>query len=147
MLDQVIPTLENNGIFSCKQDVGRKVICGNSIIVGVNKSTDIVNSIGYYPDDVVKIDAILQKYGPPDVVHVIPTGIPEGPTTAILLFFDKLKMRIELPESQGTNYAVSASSKVELINYFDDILYSEMTENIFSQPWKGYGVYQPEPKQ
>jgi hypothetical protein len=56
-------------------------------------------------------------------------------------------MRIELSEAQGTNNDVSASSEIELINYFDDIMYFEITKNIFSQPWKGYGVYQPDLKQ
>ena len=143
MIDQVIPILDDNRIYPCIQDTSTSVFCSNKILVEVNSSSYLVVAIGYYPNVKISIGEIILKYGEPNIIHVVPTGIPEGPTTVILLLFDELGMRIRLPTIDGREYKLSASSKVELVNYFDEVLYQEMRQNLFSQPWNGYGAYYP----
>lgn len=141
--DQAVSMLESNDIYPCYQDTLSTILCGDSITIGASESTTIVDSIGYYPDIEVSIGELIFKYGAPNILHVIPTGTPEAPTIVMLLLFDTLKMRIRLSEIEGISYTVTTSSKIELINYFDDILYSEVAANMFSQSWKGYGTYMP----
>lgn len=142
-LEQVIPTLEESGIVTCKQDVELRILCGNNILIGTNESTTFVDRIGYEPSNTIFLRDVIAKYGSPELVHVIPTGIPEAPTTDTLLFFDEWEMRIRLPTVDGMNYIVSGSSEVELVNYFDETLYNELRQNVYSQPWGGYATYQP----
>lgn len=137
--DQAISILESNDIYPCYQESPSIIVCGDSIIIGGSQSTALVDSIGYYPNMDISIGELILKYGSPNTLHVIPSGIPEAPTTAILLFFDALKMRVHLPEVDATEYAVSNLSKVEYIDFFDESLYSELTVNMFSQTWDGYG--------
>ncbi len=47
---QVISILERNDIYPCYQDTLSTILCGDSIIIGANRSTTVVDSIGYYPD-------------------------------------------------------------------------------------------------
>jgi len=140
--EQAIPTLEAHNINSCAHDSDLTILCDSRILIGANPSTFIVDSIGYYPDNAIYIREIISKYGTPDSTHVVPSGIPEAPTTVMLLFFDKLGMRIRLPENDGGNYTIVSTTTVELVNYFDKTNYAEVKENQFSQPWKGYGTYQ-----
>jgi len=132
-LEQVILILEDNGISSYSQDEEPKILCRNRIVVGVNKSTFIVDSIGYYPNITITVEEIILKHGAPDAIQVIPTSIPEAPKTAILLMFDELRMRIIPPEIDGREYFISGSTEIESVNYFDETLYAETNDSTFSQ--------------
>jgi len=140
---QVISVLEENGISSCIKDDSMEVFCDEKIVIGGDPSTNLVNGVGYYPEHPISLDQIISTYGSPDTIQVIPTSIPEAPKTVILLMFDELRMRIRLPEIDGTEYFVSASIEVELVNYFDYIIYAAMNKNVYAQSWNGYGVYMP----
>lgn len=144
-IEQVIPLLENNGISSCSQDSEMRISCGTVVLVGANRSTAIVDRIGFAPSNTIFIQDVIEKYGQPNLMHVVPAGIPEAPTITILLFFDSIKMRIHLPErGADEGYPVSGQTEIEWVTYFDDVLYADIRENMFSQPWNGYGSYQPD---
>lgn len=141
--DRVIPILEEQGFHQCIEDSENNIRCAERAVVSFASSTNIIIGIGYYPDSDISIEKLIVKHGDPDVVTVIPSGIPEAPSSTILLFFDKLNMRIRLPEVIAVDYPITKSTKVELVNYFGDTLYSEQRDSMFSQPWKGYGTYRP----
>lgn len=142
--DQVVPVLESNGIFPCFHDDPTTILCGYKILVGMSSSTNLVDSVGYYPDTVISIKELLFKYGVPNTLLVVPTGIPEATKIVVLLLFDTLKMRIILPEIDGREYSVTSSTKIELVNYFDDTIYAGINGGLFSQSWKGYTTYTPD---
>ena len=141
--DKAVYLLEEQGFHQCSQDSENNIVCNERILIGLNSSTSIVDGIGYVPDSTLSVEEIIAKYGNPDIITVTPSGIPEAPATTVLLFFDRLNMRIRLPEVLEVDYLVTNSSKVELITYFDGTHYSAQKDGMFSQPWIGYGAYKP----
>lgn len=142
-IEKVISTLEENGLSPCIQNEKMTILCGDNFI-GADPETHLVNGIGYYPDSSIYVEEIILEHGAPDSIQVIPTGIPEAPKIVVLLLFDTLKMRIILPEIDGREYSVTSSTKIELVNYFDDTIYAEINGDLFSQSWKGYTTYTPD---
>jgi hypothetical protein len=142
-LEQVIPILEENSSFTCKQDNEMRIKCGHSVIIWVNQSTKIVDTIGFDPSESIFVHDVIEKYGQPDLVQATPSGIPEAPMTTMLLFFDSIKMRVHLPAINGEEYAVSYQTEVEWVTYLDDPLYLDLRANSYSQPWAGYDTYMP----
>lgn len=141
--DSIIPILEEHGFHKCGQDLEGNVRCAERILISFSQTTSIVNGIGYYLEKKVSVEEIIDKFGSPDTIVVVPGGIPESPATTVLLLYDELKMRLRLPEIESVDYHISETTEIELVNYFDDTAYAEQQENIFSQGWQGYGVYEP----
>lgn len=141
--DSIVTILEEQGFHQCDQDLEGNVRCAERILISWLPETNIVNGIGYYLERKVTVEEVVKKYGDPDIVVIVPTGIPETPATTVLLLFDEYKMRLRLPEADLADYHISETTEIELVNYFDDVNYAEQRENMFSQSWQGYGVYEP----
>jgi hypothetical protein len=140
--DQTFTILSNYGRNSCKQNTTElTILCDKRNFIGANLSTRLINRIGFYPQIAVSVEEIILKYGNPSSLQIFIGGIPEAPMISMLLLFDDLNMRIHLPEKEGTEYIIEKTTKIELINYFDNELYSKVNEDEFSQLWNGYGTY------
>jgi hypothetical protein len=149
-LDQALVLLNDYGIAPCVRDADPSITCAYRIRIGADTTSGLVDAIGYIIDDgmTVTVENVIDKYGDPDVIHMIPTELPESPSISVLVFYDELQMRIELTEVDGTEYLVSPSSQIDLVTCFlDHSVYLDLRQVKFSQPWKGYGLYQIEPGQ
>lgn len=141
--DEALNTLPKFGRNACIENASKLTIhCDEGIFIGANSSTRLVNRIGYYPAGDVSVSGVIQKFGEPNIVAVLPGAVPESSKVSITLFFDDLMMKIQLPEIDGSSYLLEGDTEVYLINYFDLEIYQDVTnDNYFSQSWKGYGVY------
>lgn len=142
--DEALNTLPKFGRNACIGNTSKLTIhCDEGIFIGANSSTRLVNRIGYYPAGNVSVSRVIQKFGEPNIVMVLPGATPEFSKISIILFFDDLMMKIQLPEIDGSSYLLEGDTAVYLINYFDLEIYQDVTNDIyFSQSWKGYGVYE-----
>lgn len=142
--DEALNTLPKFGRNACIENASKLTIhCDEGIFIGANSSTRLVNRIGYYPAGDVSVSGVIQKFGEPNIVAVLPGAVPESSKVSIILFFDDLMMKIQLPEIDGSSYLLEGDTEVYLINYFDLEIYQDVTnDNYFSQSWKGYGIYE-----
>jgi len=148
-LDQVIPMLEQRGLSECQTEesvswVG--ITCGYSVVVQVDKATSIVNATGFFPSVPISLRQIIEKYGEPGFVSLHAEGTTEAPTSRMSLFWDVLKMTVEMPQINSHIYALEETTKTEMVIFLDEAQYIESNKISFGEyykRWNGYGVYQP----
>ncbi len=146
--DQVMPTLEKNGIASsdCLTEPNVSWFlfnCGvGRLNVQVDTQTNIVNAVWLLPNDSISLGEIIEKYGEPNYVTVD----QEAPGTIHPRFYwNSIRMLVLLPEISGESYDVEKTTEVEGIDFSDETLYraSEKESDPYYKPWNGYGMYQP----
>lgn len=145
--DQVLPTLEKNGIARSKCLEEPSVswylfTCGaGRLNVQVDTQTNIVVAVWLLPNDSISLGEMIEKYGEPNYV----TLDQETPGAIHPRFYwNSIRMLVVLPEIPGNTYDVEKTTAVEIIRFSDENLYriSEKATNSYSKPWKGYGIYQ-----
>ena len=148
-LDQVIPILEQNGLSECYREDNLSwigITCGYSVVVQVDKPTNMVNVTGFYPSSPISLGEIIEKYGEPDFVTLHPYGPTEAPTSRMNLFWDSLQMTVEMPEINSPMYALEEKTTTEMVIFLDEEHYTDSSEVEFGEHykrWNGYGTYQP----
>jgi hypothetical protein len=145
--DQVVPTLEKNGIASskCFQEPSvswHLFTCGaGRLNVQVDTQINIVNAVELLPNDSISLGEMIEKYGEPNYV----TLDQEAPGTIHPRFYwNSIRMSVVLPEIPGNTYDVEKTTAVEGIQFSDENLYriSDKETGSYYKPWKGYGIYQ-----
>ena len=148
-LDQVIPTLQQNGLSECLTEENLSwigVTCGYSVVVQVDKATSLVNGTGFYPSVPISLAEIIEKYGEPDFVSLQAEGPAETPTSRLSLFWDELKMTVEMPQVNSHIYALAGTTTAEMVIFLDEAQYIDSNKISFGEyykRWNGYGAYQP----
>jgi hypothetical protein len=146
--DQVMPTLEKNGITSSNCLTEPNVSwflfnCGvGRLNVQVDTQTNIVNAVWLLPNDSISLGKIIEKYGEPNYVTVD----QEAPGTIHPRFYwNLIRMLVLLPEISAEAYDIEKTTEVEGIDFSDENLYrtSEKESDPYYKPWNGYGMYQP----
>ncbi len=99
----------------------------------------IVSTISFKPSQEITVSEIIQNYGEPEAVIALPQDMDvESPYNMTLLFLSK-NMIIGLPE-QGTKYFdLEQTTIIRGASYYFKSVFEE--NDIFNQPWKGYGKY------
>ncbi len=148
-LDQVIPTLQQNGLSECltEENLSRiGITCGYSVIVQVDRATSIVNATGFYPSVPISLGRIIEKYGEPGFISLHAEGLAEAPTSRMSLFWDTLKMTAEMHQIDSHIYALEETTTVEMVLFLDEAQYIDSSEISFGEyykRWNGYDAYQP----
>lgn len=148
-LDQVIPMLEQNGLSECQTEESASwtsIICGYRVVVQVDKATNVVNVTGFYPSVPISLGEIIEKYGEPDFVSLQADGSAEAPASRISLFWNKLKMTVEMPQIDSHIYALEGTTTAEMVIFLDEAQYIDSNKISFGEyykRWNGYGDYQP----
>jgi hypothetical protein len=148
-LDQVIPMLEQNGLSECQREESASWIgisCGYSVVVQVDRATSVVNATGLYPSVPISLRQIIEKYGEPDFVSLRAEDSPDGPASRISLFWNQLKMTVEMPQIDSHIYALEGTTTAEMVIFLDEAQYIDSNEISFGEyyrRWNGYGAYQP----
>ena len=146
-LDQVIPTLEQNGLSPCSREDNLSwigITCGYSVVVQVDSATSLVNGTGLYPSLPVSVGEIIEKYGEPAFVVLQADGTLEAPTSRMWLFWDELNMTVEMPQVDSHSYALEGTTTVEMVMFLDEKNYTDASEVSFGdyyKRWNGYGSY------
>ena len=148
-LDEVIPILKQNGLSECQTEESASwigITCGYSVVVQVDKPTNMVNATWFYPSAPLSLGEIIEEYGEPDYVTLIANDSPDGPSSRISLFWDKLNMIVEMPPIESHMYVLEGTTNPEIVGFLDEEQYTDSSEVEFGeyyQRWNGYGVYQP----
>jgi len=145
--DQVMPTLEKNGIPSSKCLTEPNVswflfTCGaGRLNVQVDTQTNIVNGVWLLPNDSISLGEIIEKYGEPNYVTINQETLG---TIHPRFYWNSIRMLVSLPEISGETYDVQKTTEVEGIDFSDENLYriSDKETEPYYKPWKGYGTYQ-----
>jgi hypothetical protein len=145
--DQVLPTLEKNGIASSKCFQEPSVswylfTCGaGRLNVQVDTQTNIVNAVELLPNDSVSLGAIIEKYGEPNYVTLDQETLD---TIHPRFYWNSIRMLVMLPKLSGETYNVKRTTEVEAISFSDENLYrlSDKETEPYYKPWNGYGIYQ-----
>ena len=147
--DQVMPTLEKNGIASsvCLTEPNVSWFlfnCGvGRLNVQVDTQTQIVNAVWFHPNDSISLGEIIEKYGEPNDVTVDQEGAPG--TIHPRFYWNLIRMLVSLPETSGKTYDIEKITVVEGIDFLDENLYRapDKETDQYYKPWDGYGIYQP----
>jgi hypothetical protein len=148
-LDQVIPMLQQNGLSECYREDNLSwigITCGYSVVVQVDSATSIVNGTGFYPSIPISLQEIIEKYGDPDFVSLRAEDSPNGPSSRISLFWDKLNMTVEMPRIESHMYVLEGTTNPEMVLFSNEEHYTDSSEiqfGEFFQRWNGYSTYQP----
>jgi hypothetical protein len=148
-LDQVIPTLEQNGLSDCLTEDSASwigITCGYSVVVQVDKPANLVNVIGFYPSRPISLGEITERYGEPDFVTLQPDGPTEAPTSRMHLYWDSLQMTVAMPQINSHMYTLEATTTAEMVIFLDEAQYIDSSQAEFGEfykLWNGYGTYQP----
>jgi hypothetical protein len=119
----------------------RGINCQFIMNISFQLGTDIVYAVGFRPSQKITVEDVITKYGKPDSVSVLPSGIPEDPHTVMLLYYNRMNTRLNLPDQTGITFLVKPSTEVENIAYFDVDRYEKFLRHSF-QKWEDYGEYQ-----
>jgi hypothetical protein len=106
----------------------------------------IDSAMGFAPIVSVPLDEVIEYYGDPDYVWFTSDSTTEGTTTELLLYWDSVKMFVELPEIADKTYPVQGKTNIELIIFYDDQDVITVAGKPLSEEktaWRGYGDYQP----
>ena len=147
-LDQVIPILEQNGLSDCQTEDSASwigITCGYSVVVQVDKPTNLVNATGFYPSIPISLGEIIEKYGEPDFVALRAEDSPDGPSSRITLFWDSLRMTVAMPKINSHIYVLEGTTNPEMVGFLDEEHYTDSSDvefGEFFQQWNGYGTYQ-----
>jgi hypothetical protein len=149
--DQVLPTLEKNGITisNCLTEPNISWFlfnCGvGRLNVQVDTHTNIVNGVWLLPNDSISLGEIIEKYGDPNFLLLSPEIGPEGPATQMFIYWDSIRMGVVLPKVDGKIYIVKNTTVVEGIGFSDETTYQgshAIEVGTPYPPWNGYGAYQ-----
>lgn len=145
--DQVLPTLEKNGVAGSKCFQEPSVswylfTCGGGRLnVQVDTRTNMVVAVWLLPNDSISLGEIIDKYGEPNYV----TLDQEAPGAIHPRFYwNSMRMVVLLPQIPGNTYDIKETTMVERISFSDDSVYrtSDKVPNSYYNLWKGYGIYQ-----
>lgn len=145
--DQVLPTLEKNGVAVsvCLTEPNVSWFlfnCGaGRLNIQVDTQTNIVNAVWFLPNDSVSLGEIIEKYGEPNYVTVDQDGAPG--TIHPRFYWNSLRLLVTLPEISGETYDVQKTTGVEEINFLDENLYrtSDKKTDPYYKSWNGFGRY------
>jgi hypothetical protein len=149
--DQVMPTLEKNGIVSSVCITEPNVSwflfnCGaGRLNVQVDTQTKLVNAVWFVPNDPISLGEMIDKYGSPNYLTLDQEGAPG--TIHPRFNWNSMRMLVTLPEISCKTYDIQETSKVEGIEFSDEHLYrtADKASDPYFKAWDGYGVYQPPP--
>ena len=145
--DQVLPTLERNGIArsKCLEEPSISwylFTCGaGRLNVQVDTQTNIVSAVWLLPNDPISLGEMIEKYGEPNYV----TLDQEAPGTIHPRFYwNSMRMVVVVPQIPGNRYDVETTTEVEGISFSDESVYriSDKVPNSYYKPWNGYSIYQ-----
>jgi len=145
--DQVMPTLEKNGIASskCLQEPNVSwylFTCGaGRLNVQVDTQTNIVVAVWLLPNDPISLGQMIEKYGEPNYVSLDQEALG---TIHPRFYWNSMRMVVVVPQITGNRYDVETTTEVERISFSDESVYriSDKVPNSYYKPWNGYGIYQ-----
>lgn len=145
--DQVLPTLEKNGIASSKCLEEPNVswylfTCGaGRLNVEVDTQTKIVVSVWLLPNASISFGEMIEKYGEPNYATLDQEGLD---TIHPRFYWNSIRMSVVLPKISGNTYDVKKTTVVEGISFSDENVFrvSDKVPNTYHKLWKGYGIYQ-----
>ena len=146
-LEQVIPELEKNGITGCLEEPSvswAAFHCGG-LDVQVATDTNVVNGVWFKPQVPISLADSIGKYGEPNLVTLSPEGPQEEPTIGMIVYWDSLRMLVEMPKVYGKFYVVERTTEVRSVTFLDEELYfgsSEIEFGDYHNPWNGYSIYE-----
>ncbi|HET9906448.1 MAG TPA: hypothetical protein VFQ23_07400 [Anaerolineales bacterium] len=144
--DQVLPTLEKNGIARSKCIEEPSVswylfTCGaGRLNVQVDTQTNIVSAVWIRPNDPISLGAMIETYGEPNYV----TLDQETPDAIHPRFYwNSMRMVVVVPQIPGNTYDIEKITAVEGVSFSDENLYrlADKETSSYYKPWKGYGMY------
>ena len=121
---------------------------GHRDYVHVEKTSDIdlQTASGFVPTVYVPLDEVIEYYGEPDSVWFTSDSTTEVRTIGVLLYWNSVKLFVELPQIKGKTYPVHRKTSIERVIFFDDqdvIVWAGKPISEEKAAWRGYGDYQP----
>jgi len=121
---------------------------GRGHMVGVQMDTpsSTIFAQGFTPIVSISLGEIIEKYGEPDYVRLNPNDLPGTTETQVALYWDSVKMSVELPQIRSKVYVVKKTTDVAMVIFFDEEQYFGLSEIPFGNEkiaWNGYSNYSP----
>ena len=131
-------------IFGYYAPVGR----GHGVGVYLDTATDTYTGTGFSPIVSISLEELIENYGDPESLWLLPGGTSNAPSTQMVLYWDSIGMFIELPEIENTTYIVKKTTRVEMIIFFNEenegpvLAIARKPLGLQKIQWEGYGDYQ-----
>ena len=91
---------------------------GGSVYIETAKDIDIQTARTFVPTVSVPLDEVIEYYGYPDYVWFTSDNATENPGTGLLLYWDSVKMFVELPQIADKTYPVYRKTDIERIIFY-----------------------------
>jgi len=138
---------ENIGLSRCLSwdsidDGGtRGISCDKFEFTFTFQQDDIVDGIGFIPHEEVTINEVIAIYGNPNGLSVVENVDDMGNIIGvrIILYYDSIYTRLDLPEQVGSIYEIIPETLVASVSYLDRSTYDRYINR--TKPWAGYGEY------
>jgi hypothetical protein len=131
-------------VFGYYAPIGR----GYRAQVYIDTPTSTTTVMGFSPIVSIPLDELVENYGEPDDLWLLPGGTSNAPSTQMVLHWDAIGMFVELPEIANKTYVVKKTTRIEMIIFFNEENEGQVLR-ISGKPlgtqkirWKGYGNYQ-----
>lgn len=114
--------------------------------VAISVSEGYVNRFYYFLNPPLTLQQVINVFGPPDLLAVFSTSIPEESLiiTAVL-YFDKTQTILYLPDIEGKQYEITPDIMIYSLHFFSASEYNDRASNIGKSikriTWNGYGIY------
>jgi hypothetical protein len=118
--------------------------CESILDITFRTSDEVVDYIGFKVAKPIALEDIITKYGFPDFVLVLNTGLPENPSLHVRIYYTALHIFFPLGgEHTGAEFEIKGTSMVEAAGYLDrrslEHHFERFQEDLIA--WKGYGYY------
>jgi len=114
------------------------------VTIGLGVDYDGIRFIAFSPDDPVKINQVIEKYGKPTWMAVWSSGIPESPMVELTVFYDTIPARLDFMSQDGWVYDLRSDAEVIDVSYFSAQEYPDYVQIFEGElyTWIGYGEYE-----
>ncbi|MFO3795958.1 MAG: hypothetical protein ACK8QZ_01560 [Anaerolineales bacterium] len=114
-------------------------------IIDIEISQDgIVNSIRFELPSPVPLQSIIARYGQPDAIMVLNSGLPDYPALQADIWYERLRMLLfPKGEQRSFTYSIQPTTLIHIIRYESPDSLQDYLAYFAdkSQPWRGYGAY------
>lgn len=101
----------------------------------------LVSRLGFNLPEPATVGDIIEKYGVPDSVIVLPVGPQFQEPYKMNLLYGKQRMVVGLPEQKSDRFELTPTIIIGTVLFCEEDVYKKFTGPEFNHEWKGFGKY------
>jgi hypothetical protein len=148
-IEDVIDELDSRNLLTrCQssnklsQEEGYSITCWPSLLFHSDFDDSVIETVSFIPTTEVSVGDVIDRHGQPICAVLLPGGVPEHPTTELMLLYTNPPIKLSLPDQSGVTFMVEASTLVQTVVYSIEIGMDCYSHG--GVDWHGFGEYTPQ---